>query len=134
MKKMKKLACLLLAMVMVLSMGLTVSATEQTTNRDYEVYQIFTGDYYEGILSNVKWGKNGTGTENTPVDKSILTELQNLEASLTDTVKLDTILKYANLESAPFRTGTSSNNGKAEFSSIPNGYYLVKDKDDTQNG
>lgn len=33
-----------------------ISAPEGST-RTYGVYQIFTGDLSEGILSNVKWGK-----------------------------------------------------------------------------
>ena len=85
MKRMKKIVSILLAMVMVLGMSLTVFATEgggdvttpdtsstpdggsrsgtgddtetpESVTHTYEIYQIFTGDYADGILSNIKWG------------------------------------------------------------------------------
>lgn len=68
MKNMKKLMTLVIAMVMVLSMGITVfaAATDTTLNVDpveghtYTAYQLFVGDLAEdgATLSNVKWGSN----------------------------------------------------------------------------
>ena len=89
MRKVKKLLGLLLAAVMVFAMGTTAFADEKThtitapnNGHTYEVYQIFKGDYSEGdnsqkVLSNVKWGKNGTGTQGDNVSEEILTELKN---------------------------------------------------------
>jgi len=70
MKKRGKLASLLLALVMVLSMAMNVSAANNphtiTINNDiaghvYEAYQVFAGDYYQDeakkeTLSDVTWG------------------------------------------------------------------------------
>lgn len=68
MKKMKKLASMVLAMLMVLAMALPVSAEESKTytvtitheasGHTYEAYQVFKGtlDSTEQILSDVKWG------------------------------------------------------------------------------
>lgn len=68
MKKMKKLASMVLAMLMVLAMALPVSAeepktykitiTHEASGHTYEAYQVFKGtlDSTEQILSDVKWG------------------------------------------------------------------------------
>ena len=57
----------------------TITAPNNT--HTYEVYQIFTGDYYEGVLSNIKWGKNGTGTTGEAVSSEIITELTGATGS-----------------------------------------------------
>lgn len=86
MKKMKKLASLILAIVMVLSMTMlafadnvsnvntgdnpnatphTIKITNSNSKHTYEAYQIFSGDFYQDgeqkKLSNVTWGKNVDG-------------------------------------------------------------------------
>lgn len=139
MRKVKKLLGLLLAAVMVLAMGTTAFADEKThtitapnNGHTYEVYQIFKGDYSEGdnsekILSNVKWGENGTGTLDENVSEEILTELKDANGS--DTQLLAVITKYANLESDEF--GTVSYESPLE---VPSGYYLIKDVDGSQEG
>ena len=69
MNKLRKLTCLLLAMVMVFALAAAASAEGQHTitvpddGRNYNIYQIFTGDLTEGengvkVLSNLKWGVN----------------------------------------------------------------------------
>lgn len=65
MKSAKSFAGVLLALIMVLSMTVTAFAAPASTtisvaegdSRSYSVYQIFTGDLYNGVLSNIKWGK-----------------------------------------------------------------------------
>ena len=137
MRKVKKLLGLLLAAVMVLAMGVTVFAEGNPTisalnnGHTYEVYQIFTGDYSEGdnsqkVLSNVKWGKNGTGTQGDNVSEKILTELKNANGS--DTEQLAVITKYANLQSSD-KFGTVTYESPLE---VPSGYYLIKDVDGSQ--
>lgn len=122
----KKFASLLLAMIMVFSLGITAFAEENT--HTYEIYQIFTGDYSEGILSNVKWGKNGTGTEGEAVNSSILDKLEAAANDTSDTAQLAVINKYADLSTTPYTSGTAT-----RYENLPNGYYLVKDTDGTQN-
>ena len=138
MRKVKKLLGLLLAAVMVLAMGTTAFADEKThtitapnNGHTYEVYQIFTGDYSEGdnsqkVLSNVKWGKNGTGTQGDNVSEEILTELKNANGS--DTEQLAVITKYAKLQSSD-KFGTVTYESPLE---VPSGYYLIKDEDGSQ--
>ncbi|HJD03260.1 MAG TPA: SpaH/EbpB family LPXTG-anchored major pilin [Candidatus Mediterraneibacter caccogallinarum] len=138
MRKVKKLLGLLLAAVMVFAMGTTAFADEKThtitapnNGHTYEVYQIFKGDYSEGdnsqkVLSNVKWGKNGTGTQGDNVSEEILTELKNANGS--DTEQLAVIKKYANLQSSD-KFGTVTYESPLE---VPSGYYLIKDEDGSQ--
>lgn len=161
MKRIKKLASLLLALVMVFAMSATAFAAEQNENLQppsgeeggnndnpstdgnqddatasqptissgtYNIYQVFTGDYSEGILSNVKWGQNGTGTVGEKVDIAILEELEAVykdadnadnNFEIDDVAQLEVIKKYANLEN-PIQTGTATS-----YTGLKAGYYLV---------
>ena len=72
MNKLRKLTCLLLALVMVFALATTASAadaytitiTNEKTGHIYEAYQIFAGDLAEKngdkILSNIVWGSGVT--------------------------------------------------------------------------
>lgn len=138
MKHAKKLASLLMALVMVLGMsvGTTVTAFAANTTisapadstRTYDVYQIFTGDLHEGVLSNVKWGKNGTGTEGASVNQATLDALVEVNGE-SDTIKLAEIEKYVNLNSQVFGTVSDGNP-----LTVPTGYYLIKDKGPVSEG
>ena len=135
MKHTTKLASLLLALVMVFALATTTFAAEDTTisapdgsTRTYDVYQIFTGDLHEGVLSNIKWGKNGTGTEGTAVDQTTLDALAAVNGK-SDTEKLTEIQKYVKLDSEKF--GTVSNGNSL---TVPTGYYLIKDTGPVNDG
>lgn len=137
MKHTKKLASLLLALalVMVFALATTAFAAENTTisapegsTRTYDVYQIFTGDLHKGVLSNIKWGKNGTGTEGTAVDQTTLDALAAVNGK-SDTEKLTEIQKYVKLDSEKF--GTVSNGNSL---TVPTGYYLIKDNGPVNDG
>lgn len=134
MKAMKKLCAVMLSVIMAVVMAVPAFAAEETytitapdNGHTYEVYQIFTGSYAEGILSNVKWGQNGTGTEGEAVSSEIITELTGTTGS--DTAKLAVISKYVNLESNEF--GTVAAGGTLN---VPGGYYLIKDVDGALEG
>ena len=134
MKHMKKLASFLLALVMVFSLATTAFAADTTitapagSTRTYDVYQIFTGDLSGKVLSNVKWGKNGTGTVGEAVPQDTLDALAAVN-SLSDTEKLAEISKYVNLNSEKF--GTVSNGSPL---TAPTGYYLIKDNGPVGDG
>lgn len=135
MKHTKKLASLLLALVMVFALATTAFAAENAaisapegSTRTYDVYQIFTGDLHEGVLSNIKWGKNGTGTVGKAVDQTILDALAAVNGK-SNTEKLTEIQKYVKLDSEKF--GTVSN-GKPL--TVPTGYYLIKDNGPVNDG
>lgn len=127
MKSMKKFAGLMLALIMVFTMAIPTVAADDP-QPDYQIYQIFTGDFYNGILSNVKWGKNGTGNEGDIVDAEVLKALESVKDK-SDTKKLAVITQYADLDSEPYTTGNET-----KYENLPNGYYLVRNTPDTQNG
>lgn len=136
MKTLKKAMSVLVSLLMIFTFALPVFADSATTytitapatTHQYEIYQIFTGDLSEGILSNVKWGVNGTGTVGKAVDSTIITELTDVN-SKSDREKLDVVERYAKLDSTPVET---ISNG-ATYSAVA-GYYLIKDKDGSVSG
>lgn len=105
----------------------TISAPEGST-RAYDVYQIFTGDLHEGVLSNIKWGKNSTGTKGAAVDQTTLDALAAVNGK-SDTEKLTEIQKYVKLNSE--KCGTVSNGNPL---TVPTGYYLIKDNGPVNDG
>lgn len=124
---MKKFISILLALVMLLALNTTVFAASPeitvTDDRVYDVYQIFTGDLSGKTLSNIKWGKNGTGTTGTAVNEATLTALANVNAEgKTDAEKLAVIETYVNLSSEKFGQVKQG----SPLSAVP-GYYLFKD-------
>lgn len=123
---MKRIASVLLTLVMILGLTVSVFAADPTItvaddNRTYEVYQIFTGDLYEGTLSNIKWGENGKGTIGEAVPEETLDTLAGL-AEKSDTEKLAVIEPLVNFESEPVATVT-----KTQPATVAPGYYLLKD-------
>ena len=120
---------------MVFALATTAFAAENTTisapkgsTRTYDVYQIFTGDLYNGVLSNVKWGQNSTGTVGEAVDQTILDALAAVN-SKSDTEKLTVIQTYVNFDSTAIGTVSDSNP-----LTVPTGYYLIKDNGPVNDG
>ena len=144
-KAMKKLMAALLAVAMVCAMAIpafadgssSTSTAPVTTlytiaaphnGHTYEIYQIFTGDYdplQPSMLTNIKWGKNGTGKAGDAVEQTVLDALSKVASYTSDSDKLDVIDKYVTLTN-PVETIT--NGGSVE---VVGGYYLIKDKDGT---
>lgn len=136
MKHMKKLAAVLVSVLMSFAMMTTVFAkdsykltlTGTTTGHTYEAYQIFTGDLSTNdggakVLSNVKWGTGVTytGTESAAdVAKALgdnTMSLAQLEEKLTLTKAVQTV---------------TSSKDSTVIDGLAAGYYLVKDQDGTQ--
>ncbi len=137
MKRVKRVLALLAAFALVLAMAVPAWADGANlytisvpagSNHTYKIYQIFTGDYSAGKLSNVKWGQNsknrGDGVNfDTKVAQSVLDELAAVNTTeATDADKLAVIKKYADLDSKEVATVTHSNSAK-----VAPGYYLFKD-------
>lgn len=146
-KAMKKLMAALLAVAMVCAMAIPAFAdgssststaavtlytiTAPKNGHTYEIYQIFTGDYdplQPSMLTNIKWGKNGTGKAGDAVEQTVLNELSGVASSASDKAKLDVIEKYVTLTN-PVKTIV--NGGSVE---VVGGYYLIKDQDGSLSG
>lgn len=131
MKTTNKFLAVLMVIAMVLSMGAFGAFAEESYQ--YEIYQIFTGDYANGVLSNIKWGENGIGKMGTDVDETTLTALANVATSSSDAEKLAVIEQYANLDSTPVMTVNTSDDPYT-VTNLDDGYYLVKDVAGSQKG
>lgn len=139
---MKKLMAALLAVAMVCAMAIPAFAdgssststaavtlytiTAPKNGHTYEIYQIFTGDYdalQPSMLTNIKWGKNGTGKAGDAVEQTVLDELSGVASSASYSVKLDVIEKYVTLTN-PVKTIVNGDSVE-----VVGGYYLIKDQD-----
>lgn len=136
MKTLKKAMSVLVSLLMIFTFALpafadsatTYTITAPATTHQYEIYQIFTGDLSGDILSNVKWGKNGTGTEGKAVASTIIDKLTAVN-SKSDREILNVVEPCANLNSTPVAT---ISNGQTYSATA--GYYLIKDKDGSVSG
>lgn len=129
-KTITKILSLVIGMMLIMSIVTMADPTTveisvpSTDNHTYNVYQIFTGELADGVLSNVHWGKNGTGTEGQVVPKATLDAV----AAITGTDgQMAAVLKtYADLTGDPAYTVS-----KGAAINVPTGYYLIKDVDET---
>ena len=95
------------------------------SSHTYKVYQIFTGDYSNGKLSNVKWGQNSKNREGASIDGKVSEDVLNRLAAVvssSDEKKLAVIEEYADLNSEAIVTVTHDSPA-----TVAPGYYLFKD-------
>lgn len=146
MKRMKKIASMLLAAVMVLGMSMTVFASESSeptggsnpqtqehvieiTNTDqnvkhqYEAYQIFTGnlDAAEDKLSDIKWGNGvdsvGLINELKDTDDTLLASVKTAVAGV-DTADSDAVAKAAETVAKAIEEFASTSGGNDSAGAI----------------
>lgn len=125
MKRIKKLASILLAMAMVLGMAMTASAANGSykltinvvENHEYKVWQLATGDVSSdgGTLSNISVGKNVQS--GTTVDA--IRGLSSLESAALG----DAALALINQESTPVAILNKEN----PSTELEGGYYVITD-------
>ena len=140
MKNIKKLASLLLALVMALSLAVTAFADDSTTysitinnstaGHTYEAYQIFTGDLATNeagnkVLSNIVWGSGVSEAGQTALGDA---------AAKAETLKTEADAKAFAKAVAPYLTTAAGSantvtDGKYVISGLAAGYYLFKDQD-----
>lgn len=143
MKNMKKIASLVLALIMAFAMTATAFAEETTYSitinnsaegHTYEAYQIFTGDLStkdgKKILSNIVWGSGVSEAGKTALGDA---------AAKAETLKTeDDVIAFAKAVAPYLTTAAGSANtvtdGKYVISGLKAGYYLVKDKDGSLTG
>lgn len=156
MKNMKKLASLLLALVMVFALATTVSAEEttytltinnSTSGHTYEAYQIFAGDLDVKVqgetttktLSNIVWGNGITEAGQTALlsfDKNEGQEAYASAADLADALTSENVAAFAKAAAQYLSStsGTFSNIDGYKITGLTAGYYLVKDQDGILSG
>ena len=137
---MKKLASLLLALVMALALAVPAFAAGETysitianaaENHVYEAYQIFAGDLSTNtdgkkVLSNIVWGSGVSDAGKTALgDAAAKAETIKTEADAKDFAQ-----KIAHYLTNP-TTSAAQTDGKYVISGLAAGYYLVKDKDNS---
>ncbi|EQB23881.1 backbone pilus subunit (T6-antigen-like) [Streptococcus equi subsp. zooepidemicus SzS31A1] len=102
----------------------TITVEGATAGHTYEAYQIFKGDLFDSTLSNITWGGGVTPFE---FDGS------------KDAAKIAEGLKEANAaafakEAGKHLTATIAGTGTHAITVNEAGYYLIKDKNDSQTG
>ena len=143
MKKMRRFAGLLLAMVMVFALAVPAMAdTADLTGHTYKAYQIFSGTQAEGssVLGNIEWGtginstnflnalkaSNDFGTPNAFADCTTAQDVAEVVANWTDSsaqAKAFAKLAYTNKTGE----GITCVSGQTDLDA---GYYLVVDVTD----
>ena len=139
MKHIKKLASLLLVLVMVFALATTAFAEETTysitinnsaKDHTYEAYQILTGDLSGTTLSNIVWGSGVSEAGQTALGDA---------AAKAETLKTEADAKAFAKAVAPYLTTAAGSantvtDGKYVISGLAAGYYLVKDQDGSLTG
>lgn len=159
MKTIKKLASLLLALVMVFTMSVTASAATVTVNQGedglltshtFTAYQIFKGDEHEGVLSNIVWGDNVEGeafleglqtnsqfNKTTGEEESAVTEniFKNCQTAADVAEVLTANQAYADAF-AKFALDHIIGDGTAltDSATLDDGYYLIVDTTEGNTG
>ena len=158
MKKIKRLISCMLALVMVLALGMTVSAAggpytitidndKDNGNHTYEAYQVFAGDLAEGssTLTNIEWGegvnstallaalqKDGTLKEyfaDAKTAEDVAAALAH-DAFQHDNSFTQAFAKVVGANLSETVAGTSTQSEQDYTITVEEqGYYLVKDKD-----
>ena len=138
METMKRMAGVLLALVMALALAVpafaadtySITINNSATGHTYEAYQIFTGDLSKKTLSNIVWGSGISEAGKTALGDA---------AAKAETLKTEADAKAFAKDVAPYLTTAAGSantvtGGKYVISGLAAGYYLVKDKDSSLAG
>ena len=145
MKHLKKLASILLVLVMVLSVTTTAFAADVTNNttHSYNAYQIFSGTQADNSvpLGDVAWGTGINGTaflEELKTDTRFVKEGKNIFASCTTAADVAAVLgdyadksdeanAFANVAAKHLTTTFTEIAADASTVDLATGYYLLVD-------
>ncbi|HEL0613704.1 TPA: isopeptide-forming domain-containing fimbrial protein [Streptococcus equi subsp. zooepidemicus] len=102
----------------------TITVEGATAGHTYEAYQIFKGDLFDSTLSNITWGSGVTQfTFNNSTDATTIAEGLK-EANAAAFAK----------EAGKHLTTVVAGQGEQTITVSEAGYYLIKDKNDSQTG
>ena len=143
MKNTKKLFALMLAVLMLLSVAcfasaenpaaktFTITITDDKSGHVYEAYQIFTGDLFDGTLSNIEFGD---GVDSTTDILAFSGDTYGSAAELAEALDETNVEAFLDHVSQYLATpvGTcEEGNGSYTISNLEPGYYLIKDAENT---
>lgn len=130
----------------------SIEISNSATGHTYEAYQIFDGDLANGILSNINWG---TGIDSAKTG-DLLNAIKAINigettpfSACTDAASVAKVLSDANVLNdaeitqkfasvvgqylSTIKTDSTFSNDVYTITGVDDGYYLVKDKDDSLN-
>lgn len=118
----------------------TITINGTTSGHTYEAYQIFGGDLYKGdgattpTLSNIDWGEGVNAfTYDGESDAAKIAEKLSGQAFDSETAKAFAKAANANLKEESKPASATSEGKTVTITLSKPGYYLVKDKDGSQN-
>ena len=148
MKKILKIMAVFISTFLLIAGGMNVSAANthsitinnSNTGHIYEAYQIFTGDLSadKATLSNIQWGSNiDSSYTSGKTARVIAGYIENGKAEDGTTAR--TAAEWATvidgvLTSTPAGSTNTVVDGVYTISGLADGYYLIKDKDNTLGG
>ena len=141
---MKKLASLALTIIMVLALAVpafatgnnTITINDSVSGHEYTAYQIFSGNYSDGKLTNIDWGSGVDGPallDALKADGTIgsifttfTTAQQVADKLATDSSIASLFASVAGKHLATAADTSSEGKGSYTISGLDDGYYLVK--------
>lgn len=118
----------------------SITISNSTTGHTYEAYQIFTGDLSQDktTLSNIQWGSNIASSYTTGKTARVIAGyMENGKAEDGTTAR--TAAEWATviggvLNGNPAGSTSTVTDGAYTISGLAEGYYLIKDQDNTLGG
>lgn len=118
----------------------SITINNSTTGHTYEAYQIFTGDLSQDktTLSNIQWGSNIASSYTTGKTARVIAGyMENGKAEDGTTAR--TAAEWATviggvLSGNPAGSTSTVTDGAYTISGLAEGYYLIKDQDNTLSG
>ena len=118
----------------------SITISNSTTGHTYEAYQIFTGDLSQDktTLSNIQWGSNIASSYTTGKTARVIAGyMENGKAEDGTTAR--TAAEWATviggvLSGNPAGSTSTVTDGAYTISGLAEGYYLIKDQDNTLSG
>jgi fimbrial isopeptide formation D2 family protein/LPXTG-motif cell wall-anchored protein len=117
----------------------TVSISKTAAKEhQYEIYQIFTGRYDSTSeqLADLAYGTNAkTGTTGAKISQADAKSLSDIAGTTyaDDQAKITALKQFVTLDSEPVAVLSNADDGQKSVSLVE-GYYIIKDKDNTLTG
>lgn len=123
----------------------SISISNSATGHTYEAYQIFDGDLVGDVLSNIIWGVgiDSTKTEALMAELKAIDQFKDCDSAakiaekLAENTEKDAALtkQFAAVVAKYLGSAAAeTSDGNYSMTGLDNGYYLVKDKDNTLEG